>query len=123
MPVTNPFACYIEDLYNQGVTGGCGTNPLQFCPDAIVTRQQMAVFLLKAKEGSAYDPPDCAQIFSDVPCTPGTGFSDWIEELYNRQITGGCGTIPLRYCPSNSVTRGQMSAFLVKNFGLILYGP
>ncbi len=50
----------------------------------------MAVFLLKALEGSAYDPPDCAGIFNDVTCTPGTGFSDWIEELADRGITGGC---------------------------------
>jgi hypothetical protein len=123
VPITNPFACYIEDLYAQGVTGGCAQNPLQYCPDNIVNRQQMAVFLLKMKESSAYDPPDCTGIFADVPCTPGTGFSDWIEELYNRQITGGCVANPLQYCPQNSVTRQQMAAFLSKNFGLVLYGP
>jgi hypothetical protein len=123
VPISHPFGGWIEDLYNQGVTGGCATNPLRFCPDNIVNRQQMAVFLLKMKEGSAYDPPDCAGIFADVSCTPGAGFSDWIEELYNRQITGGCATNPLQYCPTNPVTRGQMSAFLVKNFGLVLYGP
>ena len=55
-----------------------------YCPGNTVTRGQMAVFLLKALEGSAYDPPDCAGVFGDVTCTPGTGFSDWIEELYAR---------------------------------------
>ena len=122
VPLSNPFAGFIEDLYAQGVTGGCASNPLRFCPDAIVNRQQMAVFLLKSKEGSAYDPPDCAGIFTDVTCTPGTGLPDFIEELYNRQITGGCVTVPLQYCPANSVNRQQMSAFLVKTFGLVLYG-
>ena len=39
----------------------------------------MAVFLLKLSQGSSYAPPACAGIFSDVPCTPGAGFSDWIE--------------------------------------------
>ncbi len=123
VPYSNPFCMWIEDLYNRGITGGCASNPLQYCPDNIVNRQQMAVFLLKAQEGSTYDPPDCAGIFTDVPCTPGTGFSDFIEELYNRQITGGCVLNPLQYCPTNPTNRQQMAAFLVKNFGLVLYGP
>ena len=85
----------------------------------------MAVFLLKASQGSSYDPPDCAGIFSDVPCTPGAGFSDWIEDLYNRGITSGCQAPgdPLKYCPDNSILRQEMAVFLVKTFGLQLYGP
>ncbi len=63
----------------EGVTGGCGGG--LYCPDNTVTRQQMAVFVVKALEGSAYDPPDCVGIFDDVSCTPGAGFSDWIEEF------------------------------------------
>ena len=38
---------WIERLYAEAVTGGCGTNPLAYCPDASVTRGQMAVFLAK----------------------------------------------------------------------------
>jgi hypothetical protein len=83
----------------------------------------MAVFLLKAHDGASYDPPDCTGVFADVPCTPGTGFSDWIEELYNRGITGGCSQSPLNYCPDNPNNRGQMAVFLVKTFGLLLYAP
>jgi len=116
----NAFDPWIEELAALQITGGCGgTN---YCPGSTVTRQQMAVFLLKALEGSAYDPPDCAGIFDDVACTPGTGFSDWIEELYNRGITGGCSVVPLEYCPTNPNNRGQMAVFLVKTFGLVLYG-
>jgi len=116
----NAFDPWIEELAALQITGGCGgTN---YCPGNTVTRQQMAVFLLKALEGSSYDPPDCAGIFDDVPCTPGTGFSDWIEELYDRGITGGCSVAPLEYCPTNPNNRGQMAVFLVKTFGLVLYG-
>jgi hypothetical protein len=115
-----PFDPWIEDLSNRGITGGCG-GP-NYCPSNTVTRAQMAVFLLKTLEGSAYDPPDCADVFDDVPCTPGAGFSDWIEELYNRQITGGCQASPLLYCPGNPNNRGQMAVFLVKTFELLLYG-
>ena len=116
----DPFDPWIEELAGLEITGGCGTDI--YCPANPVTRQQMAVFLLKAFEGSAYLPPACAGIFDDVPCTPGIGFSDWIEELYNRGITGGCSMAPLLYCPTDPNNRGQMAVFLVKTFGLVLYG-
>ena len=116
----DPFDPWIEELDALGITGGCGGG--LYCPNNPVTRQQMAVFLLKALEGSAYLPPACAGIFDDVPCTPGTGFPDWIEELFNRGITGGCSMAPPLYCPTNPNNRGQMAAFLVKTFGLVLYG-
>ena len=116
-----PFDPWIEDLAAQQITGGCGNN--MYCPDATVTRKQMAVFLLKSFEGSTYDPPDCTGVFADVPCTPGVGFPDWIEELYNRQVTGGCSASPLNYCPDNPNNRGQMAVFLVKTFSLLLYAP
>jgi cysteine-rich repeat protein len=114
------FDPWIEDLAARGVTGGCGNN--NYCPNNSVTRAQMAVFLLKTLEGAAYDPPDCAGIFDDVTCTPGTGFSDWIEELFSRQITGGCSVTPPLYCPDSANNRGQMAVFLVKTFSLLLYG-
>ena len=116
----NPFDPWIEELASLQITGGCGGG--LYCPGNTVTRQQMAVFLLKTFEGSSYDPPDCAGIFDDVPCTPGAGFSDWIEELADRGITGGCSVSPPLYCPTNPNNRGQMAAFLVKTFGLVLYG-
>jgi hypothetical protein len=120
VPASNPFAPWIEELVREGITAGCGGG--LYCPNNPVTRQQMAVFLLKTQEGSAYDPPDCAGIFDDVTCTPGTGFSDWVEELAGRGITGGCQASPPLYCPTASVLRQQMAVFLVKTFGLELYG-
>jgi hypothetical protein len=115
-----PFDPWIEELAGLQITGGCGGG--LYCPNNTVTRQQMAVFLLKALEGSSYDPPDCIGRYDDVPCTPGTGFSDWIEELASRGITGGCSVTPPLYCPTNPNNRGQMAVFLVKTFGLVLYG-
>jgi hypothetical protein len=114
------FDPWIEELSGLGITGGCGGT--LYCPGDAVTREQMAAFLLKTRLGSTYVPPPCAGIFADVACTPGTGFPDWIEDLYNRQITGGCSASPLEYCPTHPNNRGQMAAFLVKTFGLVLYG-
>jgi len=76
----------------------------------------MAVFLLKTLLGIAYVPPTPVGIFSDVPLDE---FAvAWIEDLYGRGITAGCGTNPLRYCPDDPNTRGQMSVFLTLTFGL-----
>ena len=120
VPASNPFAPWIEELVREGITAGCGGG--LYCPDNPVTRQQMAIFLLKTLEGSTYVPPAGVGIFPDVsPCpSPNCNF---IEELYNRGITGGCQASPLLYCPQNAVLRQQMAVFLVKTFGIILYGP
>jgi hypothetical protein len=112
VPCTSPFAEWIEELAVEGITGGCGGG--LYCPDAPVTRQQMAVFLLKMVEETA--PPPCSGVFEDVPC-PGP-FADWIEQLYADGVTAGCQTDPLLYCPLSAVTRGQMAAFLSRVFQL-----
>ncbi|HEY1249857.1 MAG TPA: putative Ig domain-containing protein [Thermoanaerobaculia bacterium] len=110
-------AAWIEDLYNRGVTGGCLLDPLRYCPDANVTRAEMAVFLLKTLLGKDYVPPAATgTVFADVAA--GDFAAAWIEDLYHRGITAGCLTDPLRYCPDASVTREEMAAFLVRTFGL-----
>ena len=116
VPCPSPFADWIEQLSAEGITAGCGGG--DFCPTASVTRQQMAVFLLKAKHGPSYVPPTCTGVFGDVPCP--SQFADWIEELYAEAITGGCQSSPLLYCPTSPVNRGQMAVFLVKTFSIVL---
>jgi hypothetical protein len=116
VPAGNAFAPWIEQLYNENITGGCSTNPLSYCPGNAVIRASMAVFLLRAEHGSAYTPPACTGLFADVACP--SPFAGWIEQLYNEGITGGCSTNPLRYCPSNAVTRAQMAIFIVTTFQL-----
>jgi hypothetical protein len=107
-------AAWIEELANLGVTSGCGGG--MYCPNGTVTRKQMSTFLLKTKFGSAHVPPGVSGVFADVPM--GDTFAPWIEELYADAITGGCLTNPLRYCPNDPNTRGQMAVFLVKAFDL-----
>ena len=55
-------------------------------------------------------------IFIDVPINHWA--ADWIEQLFNEEITGGCSSNPPRYCPDDAVTRVQMAVFLVWTFGL-----
>ncbi len=110
VPCTSPFAPWIEALADAGITGGCGGG--NYCPANPVTRQQMAVFLLKTKHGSSYVPPACTGDFADVPCP--SQFADWIEQLSAEGITGGCGGS--NYCPTQAVRRDQMAAFLYNTF-------
>ena len=46
VPAANPFFQQIEALAASGITGGCGGG--NYCPNASLTRGQMAVFLAKA---------------------------------------------------------------------------
>jgi hypothetical protein len=112
VPCPSPFADWIEQLATEGVTTGCGGG--NYCPDATVTRAQMAVFLLKTSQGPGYTPPTATGIFGDVPV--GSFAADFIEALYAAGITGGCQASPLLYCPSNGVLRQQMATFLVRTF-------
>ena len=114
----SPFDPWIEELAALGITAGCSDS--LFCPGDTVTREQMAVFLLKTLNGAAYTPPACSQQFEDVPC-PGQ-FADWVGDLAGRGVTGGCSVSPALYCPTGTVNRGQMAAFLTRTFGLVLYG-
>ncbi len=108
VPGSDNFHDFVEAIVRAGITAGCGAG--NYCRNAPVTRAQMAVFLLKAKHGQFYLPPDCTQVFPDVPC-PST-FADWIEQLVAENITVGCGGG--NYCPGNAVTRAQMAVFLLK---------
>ena len=115
VPCSLVFAPWIEALAAEGITTGCGGG--LFCPENLVTRRQMAVFLLKTKHGSNYVPPDCTGVFDDVACPLGPAVN-FIEQLAAEQITGGCQASPPLYCPDNSSTRGQMAVFITKTFGL-----
>jgi hypothetical protein len=112
VPCPSTYADWIEQLSNEGVTAGCGNG--DYCPDASITRAQMAIFLLKTSQGSGYVPPPATGIFGDVPI--GSFGADYIEDIYNRGITGGCQASPLLYCPGNPVLRQQMATFLVRTF-------
>jgi hypothetical protein len=118
VPCASPFAAWVQELVARGITAGCGGG--LYCPTSPVTREQMAVFLLKTREGAAFVPPACTTAaFTDVPCA--SPFAPWVQELVARGITAGCAATV--YCPTDPVTRGQMAVFLTKTFGLILYGP
>ena len=48
VPTSHPFFKWIEALAAAGITTGCNASPPMYCPDNLVTRGQMAVFISKA---------------------------------------------------------------------------
>lgn len=121
VPVGNIFCPYIEELYNRGITAGCQTSPLKYCPSNYTTRQAMSKYVCLGMEvsnpGSCITSA-CTNIFGDVDSD--NPFCSYIEALYNTGIVAGCQASPLLYCPSNYVSRAQMAKYLVNSFGLIL---
>jgi hypothetical protein len=109
VPLDSIFHDWIANITINGVAGGCGGG--NFCPSTSTTREQMAVFLVVAKQGVGYTPPPATGIFFDVP--PSSPYARWIEQLYRWGVVGGCTTNPLRYCPTDPVTREQMAVFLL----------
>ena len=102
---------YPGRLQSEGVTAGCRTDPLRYCPDSPVTRGQMASFLVRAfdlEEASAAG-------FADVEGSVHTGA---IDALAASEVTAGCSADPLLFCPNDPVTRGQMATFLVRAMSL-----
>jgi dipeptidyl aminopeptidase/acylaminoacyl peptidase len=84
-----------------GITKGC--TPTTYCPDADVSRGQMASFLARAFAL----PATTTDYFPD---DNGTTHEANINRVAAAGITSGC--TPTTYCPTADVTRGQMAAFL-----------
>jgi hypothetical protein len=105
------FVDEIAWMADEGITSGCGA--AIYCPKGKVTRGEMAVFLTRAL--GLTDFTDVG--FTDIGSLNQT-FKDSINAVANAGITSGCSVDPKKYCPSSSVTRGQMSVFIVKGYGL-----
>ena len=87
-----------------------------FKPSAPVTRAQFASFIVRAFP--QYSPVEApTRIFADV--SPSSIHAATIQALYEAGITRGCGTEPLRYCPSDQLRRDQIASFLARVLGLI----
>jgi hypothetical protein len=107
------FEADIQWLANTGITKGC--NPPandMFCPNEVVTRGQMAAFLVRAL---ALGDDGGGNKFVD---DDGSVFETDIARLAAAGITLGCNPPTNdRFCPNDPVTRGQMAAFLHRALG------
>jgi photosystem II stability/assembly factor-like uncharacterized protein len=109
VPPSNAFFNFINLMYETGITGGCATNPLQYCPNSTTTRGEMAVFIITAMFGGNNFSYTTTPYFADVPAT--NLFFKFIQKMKDLNITSGCGSGD--YCPDAPVTRGEMAVFII----------
>ena len=113
VPAGDGFSAWIEQLYAEGVTGGCQVAPLLYCPLTPTRAGRWPCFwsrLSVSKRHLSYRLLTWVCLW--WPARP------WVEQLYAEGVTSGCQVSPLLYCPFNANTRGQMAVFLVRAFGL-----
>ena len=116
VPCSSGFAPWIEQLAEEGITGGCGGD--NYCPVNPVRRDQMAVFILKALHGASYVPALRRRLrrrrlrFPVQPLDRAAG---------RRGVTGGCGGG--NYCPLNNVTRRADGGVSVQCLRSSMTGP
>jgi hypothetical protein len=100
----------INRLAASGITRGC--NPPannEYCPDAVVTREQMAAFLVR---GYGYTGSGEGDRFTD---DDGSLFQTDIERLATAGITLGCNPPDnTMFCPTRPVRRDEMASFLAR---------
>lgn len=106
------WAPYVERLAELEITPGCSTGPLQYCPDGVVTRAEMAAYIARAfalEQGIPAGFVDTADNVHEAS----------IDALATARITVGCATDPLRFCPDEEATRAEMATYLARAAGLV----
>jgi hypothetical protein len=118
-PASSPFADltgadwalkWANQMYSDGFSAGCGSDPLAYCPWTGHSRAEGAVFYLRMLNGVDYEPPPASGIFSDV--TPGIWYEKWIEAAFDAGILPACGENPLQACPEAALDRG-LAAYML----------
>ena len=110
VPATHPFVDYISLLKGYSITSGCSAT--SFCPEANVTREQIAKFVILSILGTDSFTFVTTPYFDDVPAS--SVFFKYVQKMKELGITSGCSTTPALYCPTNTVTRGQAAIFLMR---------
>ncbi len=106
----------IQRLAASGITQGCA--PGRFCPDDVVTRGQMAAFLVRAY---GYTGSTDGNPFGD---DDGSVFENDIEILAQAGVTLGCNPPDNdAFCGDDPVRRDQMASFLGRAEGLAAVVP
>ena len=92
-----------------GITVGCTVGGTAYCPNAAVTRAEMATFIVRAM----HLVPWTAFYFTDVPTTLPDHAAN-INALAGHKITIGCTVDGKSFCPAANVNRDQMASFLAR---------
>jgi hypothetical protein len=103
----------IEYLAGKGYLAGCKAVPPEFCPDASLTRAELALLLVKSVRGPDYVPePAKRHLFGDV--LPDAQEEGWILAAWGDGLVRPCGAQPLAFCPGEPATRSDVAFGLLR---------
>jgi hypothetical protein len=119
MPLDSWAAKWVNGLWTDGYTAGCGTNPLVYCPWQGHTRAEGCVFYMRMLNGADYEPPaPSQQTFADVPLD--AWYASWAQAAYDAGLLEPCQAAPaLLFCPNDPLTRALAAHMMVKAKGLL----
>jgi len=103
-------------MFNAGLTSGCLTSPLKFCPWEQMPREQAVIFGLRLKYGNNYTPPPATgTLFADMTDT-GYYATKWAEQAYIDGLIPNCGMSggKPKFCPKDLVSRGLGAYMIVR---------
>ena len=105
-----PYAGFVETLYDERITVGCPSDPLRFCPERPASRGQMAAFVTRAFDLDDTDPPHG---FFDV--SPTHVFRDNISALQNAGIlSADCNEGERLFCPWQPIAAAEAVEWLYR---------
>ena len=101
------FAPHVERLAELEITVGCSEDPLNFCPDVMLRKSQVASWLARA---------------FDLESDESQGFTDAVGSVHEANINAvvaagvmeGCSTDPKNFCINDTVTKGEMASYVNK---------
>jgi hypothetical protein len=115
-------ADWIDAMYREGLTAGCSTEQLAYCPTRLNTIAEGCTFMLKIMFGENYIPPVATGIFDDVQS--GVWYEPWVEACYMEEILQPCQTEPGVYaCPEDILKRDMAAYMLAQAKGLTILDP
>jgi hypothetical protein len=107
-------AKWVQGLWADRYTDGCGTNPLIYCPWQGHSRAEGCVFYLRMLNGADFVPlQPSQQTFVDVPLD--TWYAGWVQAAHDAGLLEPCRTSPeLAFCPNDPLTRALAAHMMVK---------
>ena len=105
------FETDIAKIAAAGITNGCDPGGQNFCPNALVTRGQMAAFLARALNLKTTSEATPSPTTTDQPSKPTSPKSPPPASATDATLRRE------RFCPQYPVTRGQIAAFLFRALG------
>jgi len=114
LPLDSWAAKWVNGLWEDQYTAGCGTNPLVYCPWQGHSRAEGCVFYMRMLNGADFVPPTpTVQTFADVPLQ--AWYAGWVQAAYGAGLIEACETTPeLRFCPDDPLTRAIAAHMMVR---------